>query len=165
MKKLASALKMLCLVLLAGVLLAGCGLTTVDGGNIVHQATITSWYGDNNQYLDTSVNINFDEIKVSDIKKITFTLKEGDEVLGNAVSEGDNLVTLLKDCAQYWGATADTYTEVTGDRTISCAFSTRTEENDNGYWVRSKCTATNAKVPDGLEVRVVVGDTEYVTEK
>ena len=176
MKKFANIVKSLCLVLLAGVLLAGCGdptPTVVDGGDIVHAPTITSWYdgGNGTRLLDTSVNIDFDQVKIADVDKITFILKDGDEVLGTAVSKGENLETLLEDCASYWATVEnpeeyyDSYLDVKGDRIISCAFATRTEENDNGYWVRSACTATDGVVPDGLEVRVVVGDTEYVTEK
>ena len=164
MKKFVKLFTSLCLVLLAGVMLAGCGLETKDGGTTVHNATITSWYEyENEKYLDTSVNINFDDVKITEVKKVTFELYNGDTLLGNAVSEGKNLEKLLKDCAQYWDKTADTYTEVTGDRIMSCAFKTRTESSDNGFWVRSKCTATESSVPEKLVVKVVVGNIEYVT--
>ena len=162
--KITKIVASICLVLFAGVLMVGCGMTTKDGGTLVHTPTITNWYEyESEQYLDTSININFDEINIEDITKITFELYDGDTLLGNAVSEGENLETLLKDCAQYWGATAETYTEVTGDRTLSCAFQPRTESEDNGFWVRSECTAVTTEVPDKLVVKVVVDNVEYVS--
>ena len=160
--KITKIVASICLVLFAGVLMVGCGITTKDGGTLVHTPTITNWYEyEGEQYLDTSITINFDEINVEDIKKITFELYNDDTLLGNAVSEGENLVTLLKDCAQYWEATADTYTEVTGNRILSCAFQPRTETEDNGFWVRSKCTAVVDEVPNKLVVKVVVDNIEY----
>ena len=47
---------------------------------------------------------------------------------------------------------------------MSCAFKTRVESEDNGFWVRSECTATSASVPNKLVVKVLVGNTEYVTD-
>lgn len=153
-------------IVLFGFILTGCGDVTQETDETkVHSANITSWYEyDGAQYLDTSVNINFDNLNIADIDKITFELYQDDQLLGDAVSEGDNLVTLLKDCAQYWEQTEDTYLEVKGDRTISCAFTTRTETNDNGFWVRSECSATPENVPNKLVVKVLVGDVEYVAE-
>lgn len=164
---LVSALAVLSILIL-GFTLAGCGETTPTqktDETKVHLANITSWYDyEGTQYLDTSVNINFDNLDIADIEKITFELYQDDELLGNAVSEGENLTTLLKDCAQYWDETEDTYLEVKGDRTISNAFTTRTEEEDNGFWVRSECSATPDSVPNHLVVKVLAGDIEYVAE-
>ena len=166
MKKFLKCFTTICMVLFMGILLVACEepLQKQDGGTKVHMPTITSWYEyEQESYLDTSVNINFDEIKIADIKKITFELYDGETLLGNAVSEGNNLVSLLKDAANYWEQTEERYLDVTGDRTLSCAFKTRTEQADNGFWVRSKCTATPEEVPDGLIVKVVVGNIEYTT--
>ena len=166
MKKITKILSCICLVMFACVMFVACdaSLQTQDGGTKVHAATITSWYEyEGVNYLDTSVNINFDEVSISNVKKITFEIYNENTLLGNAVSEGENLVNLLKDAAQYWEQTADTYLEVTGDRILSCAFKNRTEQADNGYWVRSKCTATENEIPDKLVVKVVVGNIEYVT--
>ncbi|MGI1659841.1 MAG: cell wall-binding repeat-containing protein [Desulfitobacterium sp.] len=127
----------------------------------VFGANITSWYGEGNQLLDTSVNFDFDIINVSDIDSIKFSLCNNDELLGTRLSTGANLVTLLKDCAQYWEKTADTYTKVKGKRTMSAAFSTRTEQNDNSYWISSPCTATNAYIPNRLVVEVFVDNVTY----
>ena len=164
---LVSALAVLSILIL-GFTLAGCEETTPTqktDETKVHLANITSWYDyEGTQYLDTSVNINFDNLDIADIEKITFELYQDDELLGNAVSEGENLTTLLKDCAQYWDETEDTYLEVKGDRTISNAFTTRTEEEDNGFWVRSECSATPDSVPNHLVVKVLAGDIEYVAE-
>ncbi|MGN1212998.1 MAG: hypothetical protein ACI4TZ_03045, partial [Christensenellales bacterium] len=138
-------------------------INEVEDLSKVHSATITNWYeysGEN--YIDTSVNINFDEIDIAKIDKVVFEIYKDNEVVGSAVSENDNLTTLLKDCAQYWDKTADTYLEVTGDRTMSCAFKTRTEANDNGYWVRSKCSLQNPELPTKLVVSVFVENTKYV---
>lgn len=133
--------------------------------DMVYGATITSWYGSDNQYLDTSVNFNFDNINISDIDMITFELYQGNELLGNAISTGNNLVTLFEDCAQYWEIETDeTYLDVSGNRTLSCAFSTRTEANDNGYWVRSTCTATSDNTPNRLIVKVLCDNIEYLSE-
>ena len=154
-------------ILLFGFILTGCGddVTQEVDETKVHTANITSWYDyEGTQYLDTSVNINFDNLDIADIERITIELYQDDQLLGNAVSEGDNLVTLFKDCAQYWEATAATYLEVKGDRIISCAFTTRDEENDNGFWVRSECSATPASVPNKLIVKVLAGSTEYLAE-
>lgn len=167
MKKISKILLSISLALLCCLSFAGCmeNYIQVDGGTKVHTPTITNWYTyENVKYLDTSVNINFSEIKVADIKRITFELYKDDTLLGNAVSEGKNLETLLKDCAQYWDKTADTYTEVTGDRVLSCAFKERTEKEDNGFWVRSKCTATESNTGNVLKVKVYVGKNEYVTQ-
>lgn len=167
MKKILKIVSVLSLALVLGLGLAGCGgLAEVDGGTIVHEATITNWYDYNSEsYLDTSVNIDFDQIKVEDIKKIEFTIYVENEVAGTAVSEGENLTTLLKDCAQYWDKTAETYTEVTGDRTISCAFKTRLQSEDNGFWVRSASSITSPTIPTQLKVVVETNSTRYTTYK
>lgn len=153
-------------VVLFSFILTGCGKVTQETDETkVHTANITSWYDyEETKYLDTSVNINFDNLDIADIDKITFELYQDEELLGNAVSEGENLVTLLKNCAQYWEQTADTYLEVKGDRIISCAFTTRAEEEDNGYWVRSECSATPDSTPNRLVAKVLVGDVEYIAE-
>ncbi|AGA70553.1 cell wall-binding protein [Desulfitobacterium dichloroeliminans LMG P-21439] len=128
----------------------------------VFGANITSWYGDENKYLDTSIYFDFDIVNVSDIDSIKFSLYNNNELLGTRFSNGDNLVNLLKDCAQYWEKSADTYTEVKGKRTMSAAFSTRTEESNNSYWISSACTATNASVPNQLVVEVVFDNVTYM---
>lgn len=156
-------------ILLFGLILTGCGekenITQTTDETKVHTANITSWYPyEGVDYLDTSVNINFDNVDIAEIDRITIELYQDDELLGNAISEGDNLVTLWKDCARYWEATAETYLEVKGDRTVSCAFTTRAEEEDNGFWVRSECSATPETTPNKLVAKVLVGNTEYVTE-
>ena len=97
-------------------------------------ATITSWYGADNAFLDTSVNINFDNIDISEIKSVKFSLYNDEVLLGTKVSTGSNLVTLLKDSAQYWGQTEATYKNVKGLRILSSAFKTSDKVVD-GYWV------------------------------
>lgn len=129
----------------------------------VFGANITGWYGEDNAYLDTSVNFNFDSIQITDINSVKFSLYQNGILMGTALSNGENLVNLLKDCAQYWEKTADTYTEVKGIRIMSSAFKNRTEANDNGYWLRSECAATNTSIPNGLVVEVVVGNTTFIT--
>lgn len=163
MKKLLKICSCLSLALIMAFGLAACGeVAEVDGGTKVHAVTVTSWYSDDT-YLDTSVNINFDEVKIADVTKVEFIAYVDGKVVGNAVSEGKNLVTLLKDCAQYWEQTAATYLETTGDRTMSCAFKTRTAEEDNGYWVRSACTLSAPTLPTQLKVIVTVDKTPYVS--
>lgn len=116
-----------------------------------------------NAYLDTSVGIDFDTIKITDITSIRFDLYRDDEKMGSAVSEGENLATLFGDCAQYWEA--EDWKAVTGTRTLSNAFKTRTEEEDNGFWVRSACTANaySEKQPNKLVVIVETAGDRYIT--
>lgn len=155
-------------VVLLGFALAGCGetVTTKEDETKVHSAVVTSWWQaqEDRKGLDTSVNINFDNLNIEDIDKITFEIYQDDEIIGSAVSEGENLTNLLKDCAQYWDETEETYLEVTGDRTISCAFFTLNEEENDDFWVRSACSIEEPEVPTNLIVKVLAGDTEYITE-
>lgn len=173
MKKIFKGSVIFACVLICCLLLTACGnkvkITDGELGTKLSSATITSWYGTENQYLDTSVNIDFDQIDIENIVSVKFTLANDDAVLGTAISEGENLATLLADCEQYWNNTGD-YKDTTGVRTMSCAFSNRTTESDNGYWVRSACSATNASVPSDLKVEVIVSvdstnQTRYTIEK
>lgn len=165
MKKLSKNLFIFMLLLCSVCLFACEEIETLDGGTKLFGANITSWYegSDNVKYLDTSVTINFDEIDISEISKIKFELYQDDTLLGNAVSEGNNLISLLKNCANYWGKDEDTYLEVVGERILSCAFRPREESGDNGYWIRSKCTASVNSVPNGLKVTITLDDIAYET--
>ncbi len=129
----------------------------------VSNLSITSWYGADNAYLDTSVGIDFDTIKITDITSVRFDLYRDDKKMGSAVSQGANLETLFDDCAQYWEA--EDWRTVTGTRTLSNAFKTRTEEEDNGFWVRSACTANaySEKQPNKLVVIVETAGDRYIT--
>lgn len=64
------------------------------------------------------------------------------------ISAGGNLQTLLKDAAQYWKQTAETYLNVTGKRTLSAAFKNRVAEEDNDFWISSPLNITNETVPN-----------------
>lgn len=162
-----SILSVVAMLLCLTFVLTGCkgdDITPKNDATILYGANYTNWYEYNSEnYLDTSVTINFDKIKVEDIDKVTFEIYNGETLLGNAVSKGNNLETLLKDCAQYWDKTADTYLEVKGARIMSCAFKTRAEEEDNNYWVRSKCTIEEGNLPSHVVVKMLVGNVEYVT--
>jgi hypothetical protein len=147
-----------------GVIIVAPGYSIlINDANKVLGANITGWYGNNNTYLDTSVNFDFDKIRISDIDSVKFSLYQDDTLLGTRLSTGANFITLLKDCAQYWGKTADTYSTITGNRVMSAAFMNRTEGSDNGFWASSICTATSASLPNGLVVEVVVDNVTYIT--
>ncbi|MBO5884423.1 MAG: hypothetical protein J6Q51_01360 [Clostridia bacterium] len=155
-----------CLLIFSPFVFFACNQTErFDGGTKLYNAKISSWYDgtDGVKYLDTSVKINFDEMEISKIEKITFELYQDDILLGNAISQGENLVTLLKDCANYWDKSSDTYLEVTGKRVLSCAFRPREKEGDNGYWIRSKCTVSTDLIPNKLIVRVLLDKVEFET--
>ena len=102
----------------------------------VMSGSITGWYNDNT-LLDTSFTFDSVRMNYRGFTKITVELfdRAGNK-LGDAVSEGENLTTLLNDCQSYW--------PVDGAETLSlsCAFKTLTEEEDNGYWVRSAFAVT-----------------------
>ncbi len=129
----------------------------------VSNLSITSWYGADNAYLDTSVGIDFDTIKITDITSVRFDLYRDDKKMGSAVSQGANLETLFADCAQYWEA--EDWRTVTGVRTLSNAFKNRDAEEDNGYWVRSACTASaySEEQPNKLVVTVETADDRYIS--
>lgn len=156
---------LICLILLNSFILYACEVETQDGGTKLYDANISSWYQgtDEIMYLDTSVKINFDEINILEIKKIIFKIYDNENVIGSAISEGKNLTSLLQNCATYWDKTPQTYNEVTGERILSCAFRTREEAGDNGYWVRSKCSATTEKIPNKLVVTILLKEIKYET--
>lgn len=156
------------MVAIFGIMLVGCGedkINQIEDDTIVHSATVTSWwdYTVDARGLDTSVNINFDNLDIQDIDRITFEIYDEEALLGNAISEGDNLTNLLKECAQYWDASEDTYLEVKGDRILSCAFLTLDEETDDEMWVRSACSLTEPELPTKLVVKVLAGNNEYIS--
>lgn len=158
MKKLLTGLVSVCAVIMIAIFVTGCGVTTLDAqaGTKVTAPTITNWYVyEEKDRLDTSVNVDFDQVKIDDIVSIKFTIYNNDDVLGTALSEGDNLVALLTDCEQYWNNTGD-YKDTTGVRTISCAFTEAATANDNGEWNRSACTAKKPDIPTNLKVEIVV---------
>lgn len=166
MKKMLKNCMSFCFLIFSPFVFYACNhAERLDGGTKLYNANISSWYDgtDGVKYLDTSVKINFDEINISEIKKITFELYQDNTLLGNAISQGENLITLLKDCANYWDKSSETYLEVTGERVLSCAFRPREQKGDNGYWIRSKCTATVDVVPNKLMVRVLLDKVEFET--
>ena len=136
----------------------------LEKSEVVTMPTVTNWYKyDGEDYLDTGVKIDFDNIKIEDVSKITFALLQDDKVIGTAVSEGENLVSLFRDCNQYWNNVSgdDGWKSTTGTRDLSCAFKNRTEEQDNGFWVRSACDIDAYKAdkqPNGLRVLVTTKD-------
>ncbi len=136
----------------------------VKDADKVSGATITSWYGTQNEFLDTSVNINFDKISISEIESITFSLYNDNIFLGKRSSTGKNLIALFTDAAQYWDD-AVVYTEIESTRTLSSAFMNRTEQTDNGFWESSISTATNEYVPNGLVIEVKIGNVTYIARK
>lgn len=138
----------------------------INDSSILNNANITSWYPEpTNHLLDTSVNINFDKFNITDIDSIKFSLYDKNMLLGTRISTGANLQNLLRDAAQYWGQTEETYADTKGVRILSSAFKNRTEEEDNGFWVSSITTALNETVPDGLFVEVKVGNVIYIAKK
>lgn len=146
------------LFLVVGFAIVGCGANVTDAevGTKVTAPTITNWYVyEEKDRLDTSVNIDFDQIKIDDIVSIKFIIYDNDTELGSAISENKNLETLFKDCEQYWNNTGD-YKDTTGVRTLSCAFTKSDKAIDNGYWYRTACIATKPNVPTNLKVEVVV---------
>ena len=166
MRKILKLYVSLCLLIFSPLVLYACNQAEqLDGGTKLFNANISSWYDgvDGVKYLDTSVKINFDEIQISEIKKITFELYQDDTFLGNAISQDENLVSLLKDCANYWDKSSEEYLQVKGTRVLSCAFRQREESGDNGYWLRSKCTADINSIPNKLIVRVLLDKVEFET--
>lgn len=115
--------------------------------------------------MDTSVNINFNNIPISNIDSIKFSLYNGSTLLGTRTSSGDNLVNLLKDSAQYWEKSVDTYTGVKGIRTVSTAFMKRLVDDDNRYWKSSAINIYHTSIPDVLLVEVVVDNVTYYSKK
>ncbi len=132
----------------------------------VFAPTVTSWYEYNGKsYLDTSINFKFGEggIDIDDIQWIRFRLIGDDgSVLAQRFSSNKNLDTLFTDCAQYWNCN-NNYHEVTGEKTLSCAFTARTGGN-NRYWVSSGTDLVAGQMPAKLSVEVKVGNYTYSCE-
>lgn len=114
-------------------------------------AKISNWYVfDEVNYFDTSVTFDNSNVSYITWEKVTFTLyKANQEVLGNAVSEGENLDALLEDSKKYWS------TEQT-QLTLNNAFRARTQSEDNGYWVRSKMEIEDNSDLSGLKLVVEI---------
>ena len=149
----------LAIFLPCALLFAGCGENIEDAQNNgeISAPTITGWYesGEEN-LLDTSINIDFDKVSAENIHSIKFTLYDGQTMLGIRECSGDQVETLLKDCAQYWDQTEGTWSEVEGVRTLSCAFKNRTSEAKSDFWTSTTCTATPGETPNRLIVEIVV---------
>lgn len=192
MKKFITAFTTICMVLVVGILAVACGsgdgITHKDGGTALYGASITNWWTpaetQGTHTIDTSATFNFDEIKIDDVKKITFEIFDGDTSLGTAVSEGEKLEALFDEAKVYWTKNdgngyfqaGDDYTKITGDhRTLSCNFY-EIEKADEAKYFTDIWTYSTTKVhyvdgnhgegenfPNKLVVKVLVGDTEYTT--
>ena len=190
MKKFISALTALCLVLMVGILAVACGedITPKDGGTALYGASLTNWWTpaetQGTHAIDASVTFNFDEIKIGDVKKITFEIFDGDTSLGTAVSEGEKLKALFNEAKIYWTKNdgegnyqaGDDYTTITGDhRTLSCNFY-EIENAEQAKYFTDIWTYSTTKVhyvdgnhgegekfPNKLVVKALVGKTEYST--
>ena len=192
MKKFITALSSACMVLMAGVLVTACGggdeITHKDGGTALYGASITNWWApaetQGTQTIDTSVTLNFDEIKIGDVKKISFEIFDGDTSLGTAVSEGEKLKALFDEAKLYWTKTdgdgnykaGDDYTTITGDhRPLSCNFYEIKDAEQAKYFTNIWTYSTinvhyvdgkhgeGEKFPNKLVVKVLAGNTEYTT--
>lgn len=181
MKKFATKVAVACMAAVAGLTFMACGgVETKDGGTLVHDASLTGWRSyqgeetGNKQYnlLDTSVVINFDELKIGDIDKITFELYKNDDMFGNAVSENEKLDALFQECLKYWKDseqhTFDAVSDVRGNQTLSCNFYTLENPDEavfDDIWTYSANSVKQGQVEaNGVVVKVLVGNTEYVTE-
>ena len=162
MKRLLVALVAMALVL-TSLSVAFAAKAPVEGA--VLKPTVTSWYEyAGKMYLDTSINFKFGEggIDIDDIQWIRFSLiDDSGLVLAQRFSSNKNLDTLFTDCAQYWECT--NYHKVTGERTLSCAFTTRHGGN-NRYWVSSGADLAAGVIPVKLLVEVKVGSYIYRCE-
>ena len=171
MKKFAKIMVAVCLMCASLMLFACGGITTEDGGTKVYNANITSWYSESPKLLDTSVTLNFDEIQIGEVSKITFELYKDETKLGDAVSEGEKLVNLFNEAKIYWEKSAgvyyaetDDYKTITGNgRILSCAFKTLTQVEEGDCWVRSANTASEQNDANKLVVKVLVNNVEYTT--
>lgn len=181
MKKFATRLAVACMMAVVGLTFMACdGVQTKDGGNLVHDASLTGWRNyqgeetGNQQYnlLDTSVVINFDQLKITDIDKITFQLYKNDDLLGSAESENEKLNALFEECLKYWKDgeqhAFDAVSDVRGNQTLSCNFYTLENPEEavfDDIWTYSANSVKQGEVEaSGVVVRVLVGNTEYVTE-
>ena len=191
MKKFITALT-ICMVLMVGILVTACGngdgITHKDGGTALYGASLTNWWtpaeAQGTHTIDTSVIFNFDEIKIGDVKKVTFEIFDGDTSLGTAVSEGEKLKALFNEAKVYWTKkdgdgnyqSGDDYTTITGDhRVLSCNFY-EIENAEQAKYCTNNWTYSTTKVhyvdgnhgedekfPNKLVVKVLAEKTEYTT--
>jgi hypothetical protein len=151
-------------VVLSSLSAAFAAKAPVEGA--VLKPTVTSWYEyEGKMYLDTSINFKFGEggIDIDEIQWIRFRLLDDDgSTLAQRFSSNKNLNNLFNDCAQYWGC--KDYHDVTGERTLSCAFTARNGGN-NRYWVSSGTDLATGQMPVKLSVQVKVGNYTYSCER
>lgn len=120
-------------------------------------AMLTDWYEKNeNHYLDTSVTFDNKAVPYDTWKRVSFTVYRGEEVIGSAVSTGENLVELLGECAEDW-------TNKESALTLSCPFMNRPKSADNGKWIYSAFALTHEdeNQADGLKVEIETADKIY----
>lgn len=126
-----------------------CGFT--NSSEALCCPTINKWERNGTAYyLDTTVKIDFDKVEACDIKSITFEIYDDENLLGSAVSSGENLENLLCYSAKFWDASD--CNNIKGLRILTCKFRANSKSYDNGYWVRTDFSGSNDKLPSSIKV-------------
>lgn len=142
-----------------------CGFKVNAESDVIFSPKIRCWEKNGSFcYLDTTVNIDFDKVDVLEIESITFEILDNGQLLGSAISKGENLEHLLKYCSTFWGQTPSTYTSVTGQRTLTCKFRELQTTHDNGYWIRSPLSANQEVLPSTVRVTLTTNSQTYVVQ-